>query len=532
MSSNLKQPVVQRRSEGLAEATISDAEFRKFQALIHKETGIFLSEGKRELLVSRLGKRLRHFGVTTFDEYFAIVVHGDPTGNERRELINCITTNKTDFFREPHHFEFLESKIFADCEQRRKQPIHIWCAASSTGEEPYTLAITAAKHFGPRASECVKIVASDIDTQVLEKAKKGVYEIDRLSGLAKEKWHPYFLKGTGQASGLVRVKPEVQRLVSFQQINLIESRWPWTQKFDVIFCRNVIIYFDRPTQESLFRHFAQCLEPNGYLILGHSENMHGCDDLFRSVGMTVYQMTNGGGSVASALPSSAAPPAPAPAAPVARRVALPSAARTATPPAPQSSAPAPAPAARPSAAPFDASIIVGGVFASKEPKVVRTLLGSCVAACLYDPVAQVGGMNHFMLPDGESQPGADSARFGVHAMEVLVNEIMKLGGDRRRLQAKVFGGADVVDSLRSSSGVGQRNSEFVRTFLRTEGITLVGERLGGRSPLEVRFHTGTGKALVREAGLESMREARAQEEKYKQSIKKPVPKPEDDVTLF
>jgi chemotaxis protein methyltransferase CheR len=432
--------------------TLGRREFDWFRELIHREAGIHLQDAKVSLVASRLTRRLRHLGLDSFGAYIRYLGMSDRDGREQRELINCITTNKTDFFREPHHFEFLRDQLFRAVRDRaaRGGPrrLRIWSAGCSTGEEPYSLAMTIAEHFGARVGWDVSIVASDIDTAVLATAQHGIYPEGRLEPLPAPLRRRYFQRGTGRRAGFWRVRPELKRLVAFHQLNLNQSPWPVRGPFDAIFCRNVIIYFDKPTQQRLFERLAREMDPDGRLFIGHSESLIGVSDRFALVGRTIHGLR-----------------------PDARRPVTPG---------------------RPAPATANRRIVVGDVFASREPTWVRTLLGSCVSACLFDPQAGVGGMNHFLLPAGDAEEGA---RFGVHAMELLINEIMKLGGQRPRLLAKVFGAAHVI--TRIPSRVPEQNAQFVRSFLRAEGIPLVADRLGGTAAQEVCFETSTGRARLR-----------------------------------
>ena len=434
---------------------LGDREFAFLRDLIMRAAGIHLTDQKRSLIEGRLARRLRHHGWREYAPYIELLRDGDSDGTELRELINAVTTNKTSFFREQHHFDYLRTDVFPEFSGRA---LRIWSAASSTGEEPYSIAMTARD-----ARVNVDILASDIDTNVLETARAGVYRDDRVSDLSPELQRRHFLRGEGDKAGFVRVRPEVRAMINFQRINLIEGSWPASELFDVIFCRNVIIYFNRETQDLLFRRFAERLKPGGAMIIGHSENLSWLSDLYEPVGKTVYRRV--GGAPRRARPTRPNLDVIRPAAP---------------PP------PPPRPVVR---------IEAGGVHAAKGATEIRTVLGSCVAACIYDPAMRVGGMNHFMLPSGDS---ADRpARYGVHAMELLINQVMKLGGERSRLRAKVFGGAAVIRALKSGADVGRKNSEFIRAFLAAERIPIEAEQLEGDQPLEVRFQTDTAKARVR-----------------------------------
>jgi len=271
--------------------TISDAEFRQLREFIHAHTGIALSEHKKALVCSRLSKRLRHHGLPRYSDYYVLLVENDPEGMELMAMINAITTNKTDFFREPHHFRFLAEQVFPAYKQNphRERPLRMWSAAASTGEEAYSLAMTAREAMPSFNEQDIRILATDIDTDVLSRAASGIYTHTQASQIPEALLRRYFLKGQGTHEGEVMAKPLLKSLVHFHWLNLLEDPWPMQEKFDVIFCRNVLIYFDKPTQQKLFQRLAGVLRKDGYLMLGHSEAMHGWDNIFKPAGYSIYQ---------------------------------------------------------------------------------------------------------------------------------------------------------------------------------------------------------------------------------------------------
>ena len=292
----------------MEEFELTEPEFQQLRKLIYAQTGITLSDAKRHMVKSRLQRRLRHFHLTRFQQYYDLVVSEGENGPEMGELINCITTNKTDFFREPHHFDYVAQQIVPQIMQRAKAGttapcLKIWHAGCSTGEEPYTLGITLtevlSKHGGKGN---YRQLASDIDTVVLAKAQRGVYEAERVQNIPQNILRRYFLRGTGDKSDLVQVKRELKEPLTFRQINLMAPNWPITSgtQFDIIFCRNVVIYFDKPTQQKLFARYAQYLRPGGWLFIGHSESLHGVSEAFESVGRTIYRLPERGGRLAEA----------------------------------------------------------------------------------------------------------------------------------------------------------------------------------------------------------------------------------------
>lgn len=269
---------------------ISDDEFRLLREFIHLHTGIALSEHKRALVCSRLAKRLRFHGLRHYSEYYSLLTQGDPKGHELVSMINCITTNKTDFFREQHHFNFLKEILIPAYlrNQNRVRPMRIWSAASSTGEEAYSIAMTVLEAMLSCTELDVRILATDIDTDVISRAQNGIYTLEQAKQIPPALLHRYFLKGQGTHEGYVMVKPVLKNLIQFNWLNLLNDPWPMHERFDVIFCRNVLIYFDKPTQQKLFQRMGNALKKDGYLMLGHSEAMHGLVHKFKPVGHSIY----------------------------------------------------------------------------------------------------------------------------------------------------------------------------------------------------------------------------------------------------
>lgn len=278
------KPALGSREQGLREFSFSATDFERVRKLIYQHAGISLSPVKQDMVYSRLARRLRATGKQSFAEYLdALEKNG---GDEWEKFVNSLTTNLTSFFREPHHFP-----IFAEHLQKlgSKRPIKIWCSAASTGEEPYSIAMTVAEVFGTNTSH-VSIIASDLDTNVLATAQRGVYSLDRVEKMSPERLRKFFLRGTGTQEGSVAVRPELKRLIEFQRVNLLEPNWPVRGPLDVIFCRNVMIYFDKPTQYKILARFAPMMQADGLMFAGHSESFLHAADLFRSLGKTVYAL--------------------------------------------------------------------------------------------------------------------------------------------------------------------------------------------------------------------------------------------------
>ena len=257
-------------------------DFHQIKNLIYQVAGISLSPAKKELVYSRLARRLRVRQIDSFSAYIRLLETGNP--EEREEFINALTTNMTSFFREAHHFTILSKHLGTI---PKTNPIQIWTCASSSGEEPYSIAMTVFDHFKSFTTP-VRILATDIDTNVLEKARRGVYSLDQLQKITPDQLKRFFLKGDGKNAGFAKVRPELQQMITFRRFNLLDDKWSLRDKFDVIFCRNVMIYFDKKTQYEILKKMQPCLQPHGLFFAGHSESFHHASDLFRVCGKTVY----------------------------------------------------------------------------------------------------------------------------------------------------------------------------------------------------------------------------------------------------
>lgn len=260
----------------------TNADFARVQGLIYQRAGISLHDGKHAMVYSRLSRRLRDTGHNSFHEYLGWLETHD--GPEWQEFVNALTTNLTAFFREQHHFEIFATLLRS---KPANTPWKVWCNAASTGEEPYSIVMTAFESLGANAS--FKLTASDIDSKVLATAGQGVYRLDNLKGLSPERLQKFFLRGKGGNDGMVRAKPEMRRVIDFMSVNLIRDDWPFKEPFDVVFCRNVMIYFDAPTQRKVLERIHRVLKPGGMLFVGHAENFSESKDLFTLRGKTVYE---------------------------------------------------------------------------------------------------------------------------------------------------------------------------------------------------------------------------------------------------
>lgn len=274
---------------------IGDEEFNYLKGLIYEKTGIFLAPHKKIMLQSRLNVRLRLHQIPDFKGYVKkLKADKNFFNQEVLEIINRVTTNKTDFFRENHHFDYLKNTYLPLAEEKAKSTfkkrLRIWCSASSTGEEPYSIAITMLEFFQNKPKWDIRIYASDIDTNVLSTAEKGIYKEDRLSAMRTDLKQKYFtlVRELESKEKEYQAKPALKELITFKKINLLES-FPFQEQMDIIFCRNVIIYFDKPTQKKLFAQMERVLCDEGILIIGHSETLFGISDAFKFLGHTIYQ---------------------------------------------------------------------------------------------------------------------------------------------------------------------------------------------------------------------------------------------------
>jgi chemotaxis protein methyltransferase CheR len=266
-------------------------EYELFRDLIYQQSGINLGEQKMQLVRARLGKRLRSGGFRSYREYYEFV-RSDTTGRELTHLIDAISTNTTHLFREQRHFDFLATmvKSWAVSESAsRRMPIRIWSAGCSSGEEPYSIAMTMADLAGRCPSLQFKILATDISTQMLDRAVRGTYPPDRLASVPPEFKRRFFDRVKEDGETAMRVRPGIQGLIHFARFNLMSEQYPFRNGFDFIFCRNVMIYFDRPTQEKLVASFTRVLRAGGYLLIGHSESLNNTSHALRYVMPTVYE---------------------------------------------------------------------------------------------------------------------------------------------------------------------------------------------------------------------------------------------------
>jgi chemotaxis protein methyltransferase CheR len=269
---------------------VSDRDFARFQELVNREAGIWLSPVKKALLVGRLAKRLRELGIAKYSDYYERVV-ADPA--ERVKMIDQICTNETHFFREPRHWEYLAHTIFpawqADAAAgRRERRVRVWSSACSSGEEPYSIAMSLLTAFPSGWS--LEVLASDLSTKILDRARAGTWPLSKASEIPEPYLKAFMLKGFGAYEGTMRAGPEIRNLIKFARVNLNGDDWPPAGSFDLVFCRNVLIYFDKANKEKVVGKLLDRLQPSGYLLLGHAESLNGFTDRAFSVIPTVYAL--------------------------------------------------------------------------------------------------------------------------------------------------------------------------------------------------------------------------------------------------
>jgi chemotaxis protein methyltransferase CheR len=270
-------------------------EFDQFRKLAYDTAGIDLQAGKEQLVSARLSKKLRELKLRSYEEYYQFVT-GDKTGDALVSLIDALTTNHTSFFREMVHFEFLRQTVLPELKSRDR--VSIWCAASSTGEEPYSIAFSVLEELGMSALPRLNILATDISTKVLATAKKGIYPGERFRDFPAQQLRQYLLRGEGNWKNWYQVRKEVRAAIRFERLNLMED-FTHPAAYPIIFCRNVMIYFDRPTQEGVVRRLAQFLEPGGYLLIGHAESLNGLNQPLQFVRPAVYRKPLAGSGILS-----------------------------------------------------------------------------------------------------------------------------------------------------------------------------------------------------------------------------------------
>ena len=279
--------LAERKEQDGMEFRFSDRDFQYLRQLVSRETGIVITDAKRQMVYSRLTRRLRTLGLSDFRDYCRLLEE-DAEG-ELNAFINAITTNLTSFFREPHHFTYLQNVVVPELLKKNaaSRRIRIWSAGCSTGEEPYSIAMAMSEALPDDSWDC-RILATDIDTDVLAKAERGIYPMERVASIPQSRLQQWFSRGSGANQGLARVAPELREMITFRQLNLMEE-WPVRGPIDVLFCRNVVIYFDKETQRHIFDKFAERMAADACIFIGHSESLFKITNRFDLIGQTIYR---------------------------------------------------------------------------------------------------------------------------------------------------------------------------------------------------------------------------------------------------
>jgi chemotaxis protein methyltransferase CheR len=273
------------------EFDFTDADFERIRQFVSEHTGIVLTEKKKDMVYGRLSKRIRRGDFDSFSAFIDALDEGNE--DEQDFMINAITTNLTAFFREKHHFEFLKNTVIPSLIKKKgyKKHLRVWSAGCSTGEEPYSIAMILKESLPDCDDWDVKILATDLDANVIAHGKAGIYRQDRIEGLDERRIKRWFKRGSGDNADMVKVSPELQQMITFKRLNLLHQ-WPMSGPFDLMFCRNVVIYFDKDTQRVLFDRYADILAPDAHLFIGHSETLFKVSSRFDSLGQTIYQKNN------------------------------------------------------------------------------------------------------------------------------------------------------------------------------------------------------------------------------------------------
>lgn len=304
-----------RQRETTDRSTLAPGLFAKYQKLIYQEAGIWLATHKHALLTGRLARRLRLLGLSNMQEYYQLVTQPDQQ-HERAVMIDCITTNETHFFREPRHFDYLVRQVFPKWQQEaaareRLMRLRIWSAGCSSGEEPYSLAMLLLKHFPQDQGWDLEVLGTDISTRVLERARAAVYPIEKSKEIPAEHLRAYMLKGRGDHKAVMKVSPELHRVVRFARVNLHADSYPLLGSFDLIFCRNVLIYFDQDSKTKVIGGILRHLSPTGLLFVGHSEHLGGIAPDLKTVAPTIHALASPSDTVAGQTRAAAAAAGPA-----------------------------------------------------------------------------------------------------------------------------------------------------------------------------------------------------------------------------
>ncbi len=436
---------------------MSDKTFSRFSGFIQGEVGIKMPPAKKTMLQARLQKRLWKLGFDSFDAYYEYVFSPKGREEELASMIDVVTTNKTEFFREPKHFEFLLQRVVPDLLERQQGDKHlmIWCAGCSTGEEPYTLAMVLKDHAERVEKFNFLVLATDVSSDVLQRAKLGIYDDEMIDTIPMAFRKKYLLRSRDHEKGLVRIAPEIRAHIRFRWLNLVKRDFQLREKMDIVFCRNVIIYFDRETQEKVVGHLCDYLVEGGYLFTGHSETLNGISVPVIPVAHTVYKKESRAVTSRNELPVITLKPAE--------------------------------------------------VFVSDRPTIVRTVLGSCVAVTMYDRKLGIAAICHAVMPKEDGSQIDESLFIGPYkyvdtVIPIMVERLRSYGVDMKELEVKVFGGADLLIAKERAAKippVGKANVDAVVRIIKAFGLRLKVSDVGGVMGRKILFYTHTGEVLLK-----------------------------------
>ena len=429
---------------------MGDKDFKRISEFIHSSFGIKLPPAKKIMLEGRLRKRLRSLGLDSFKLYCEYLFSPEGMKAECTHMVDVVTTNKTDFFREGAHFDYLVQNVLPELVGRYglgvQTPLNVWSSACSTGEEPYTLAMVLHEFAESCPGFSYSIFATDISSRVLEKAIKAIYDHDRILPVPLALRKKYLLKGKNGGGRMVRIVPALRSRVSFRRLNLMDEEYHIREMMSVVFCRNVLIYFDRPTQEMLLARICNQLIPGGYLFTGHSETLHRMELPLIPVATTVY-----------------------------RKILI----------------------------PFHTGLPVvflkpGEAYVSERPTVVTTVLGSCVSITFFSPGSRLGAICHTMLPKGGTS--GEEFKYVDLAVKRLLYIFERYGVYRHEIEIKLFGGSNILVRSGGRAGtrtIGEQNIRAALAVIEEERLTLISADTGGSSGRKIIFYTHTGKVLVK-----------------------------------
>lgn len=433
-----------------------DRIFGRFSKFIQTELGIKMPETKKTMLQARLQKRLWKLGMTSFDEYCDYLFSHEGMEHELVHMIDVVTTNKTEFFREPKHFEYLVEKVLPELIDRKGlgERFMLWCAGCSTGEEAYSLAMVLDNFAEQVPRFHFLILATDISTKVLQEAKLGIYDQERIEPIPKWMRKKYLLKNREEQKELVRISPQLRASIRFRRLNFMDRNFGLRESMDIIFCRNVIIYFDRPTQEGVLDRICSYLNPGGYLFTGHSETLNGMKLPLVPVAHTVYKQISRDANNPE-IPVVYLKPAE--------------------------------------------------LYVVDKPTIVRTVLGSCLAVTMFNRRLGVSAICHALLPQQDLKESSNNhlsekLKYVDYVIPKMLAKMKSYDIKAEEIEVKLFGGADLLNvqaDQAKNQPVGKLNIETAIKILEAEGLRPKASDVGGTIGRKIFFYTHTGEVLLK-----------------------------------